>query len=182
MIGMCRHWYRAAARESALAAPAGPVPRRRRVVRVDSGGDGLREVRRGRLAIRSPSPACCVGLCFLIHRYYVRVGASLRRLDETLGQLPTTGEPNMAEPDPDAAGGRDPGGRLQRPGHPHHAQRHPLRPRPLQELRLRFGGRDRHAATSRAAAPSRTSQNTARNRCASTSISAGGWACPPPRS
>ena len=86
----------------------------------------------------------CVGLCFLIHRYYDRVGASLRLLDETLGQLPATGEPNMAEPDPDRAGGRDPGGRLQRPGHPYHAQRHPLCPRPLQELRVRLGGRDRH--------------------------------------
>jgi amino acid transporter len=42
----------------------------------------------------------CVGLCFLIHRYYDRVGASVRRLDEMLGQLAGTGEPNMAEPDP----------------------------------------------------------------------------------
>ncbi len=42
----------------------------------------------------------CVGLCFLIHRYYHRVGKSLRRLNETLGQVPTSGEPNTAEPDP----------------------------------------------------------------------------------
>ncbi len=42
----------------------------------------------------------CVVLCFLINRYYHRVGKSLRRLNETLTQLPTTGEPNTAEPDP----------------------------------------------------------------------------------
>jgi amino acid transporter len=42
----------------------------------------------------------CVGLCFLINRYYRRVGASLRHLDQTLGQLPTSGEPNMTAPDP----------------------------------------------------------------------------------
>ncbi len=42
----------------------------------------------------------CVGLCFLINRYYVRVGQSLRRLDETLGRLGSLGEPNTAEPDP----------------------------------------------------------------------------------
>lgn len=42
----------------------------------------------------------CVMLCFLIHAYYRRVGASLQHLNETLGRLPTTGEPNLAEPDP----------------------------------------------------------------------------------
>jgi hypothetical protein len=42
----------------------------------------------------------CVCLCFLVHRYYVRVGQSLRRLDETLSRISATGEPNMAEPDP----------------------------------------------------------------------------------
>jgi hypothetical protein len=42
----------------------------------------------------------CVGLCFLINRYYRRVGASLRQLNKTLGQLSALGEPNMAEPDP----------------------------------------------------------------------------------
>ena len=43
---------------------------------------------------------CCVGLCFFIHRYYEKVGASLKRLDETLSRLSTMGEPNMSEPDP----------------------------------------------------------------------------------
>lgn len=42
----------------------------------------------------------CVAFCFAIHRYYYRVGKSLRRLNETLGQIPTVGEPNLAEPDP----------------------------------------------------------------------------------
>jgi hypothetical protein len=41
----------------------------------------------------------CVGLCFLIHRYYVRVGASLQQLDEMLRRVTPAGEPNMAEPD-----------------------------------------------------------------------------------
>jgi len=40
-----------------------------------------------------------VALCFLIHRYYRRVGESLQQLNETLGRLPTSGEMNMAEPD-----------------------------------------------------------------------------------
>ncbi len=42
----------------------------------------------------------CVGLCFLVNRYYVRVGDGLRKLDEMLDQLGTLGDPNMAEPDP----------------------------------------------------------------------------------
>ena len=42
----------------------------------------------------------CVGICFLVHRYYEKVGESVRRLDEMLGRIPTSGEPNMAEPDP----------------------------------------------------------------------------------
>lgn len=42
----------------------------------------------------------CVVVCFLVHGYYRRVGASLQHLNETLGRLPTSGEPNLAEPDP----------------------------------------------------------------------------------
>ena len=41
-----------------------------------------------------------IGISFLIHRYYVRVGASLRQLNEMLTQLPTGGEMNSDEPDP----------------------------------------------------------------------------------
>ncbi|MBN1395118.1 MAG: APC family permease [Pirellulales bacterium] len=42
----------------------------------------------------------CTGVCFVIHRYYYRVGKSLRKLNETLGQIPTSDKPNTAEPDP----------------------------------------------------------------------------------
>jgi len=42
----------------------------------------------------------CIGLSFLVHRYYMRVGAKLKVLDETLGRMVTSGEPNMAPPDP----------------------------------------------------------------------------------
>jgi hypothetical protein len=42
----------------------------------------------------------CVVTAFLIHRYYRRVGEKLKLLDQTLGQLMTTGEPNMAPVDP----------------------------------------------------------------------------------
>ncbi|NLF07893.1 MAG: APC family permease [Pirellulaceae bacterium] len=44
----------------------------------------------------------CVGFCFVIHRYYYRVGKSLRKLNEMLGQVQVsaTGQPNTAEPDP----------------------------------------------------------------------------------
>ena len=41
----------------------------------------------------------CVVLCFLIHRYYVRVGRSLKRLDEVLTQMATSGEATDEEPD-----------------------------------------------------------------------------------
>lgn len=41
-----------------------------------------------------------VGVCFFINRYYREVGARLKKLDQTLGQLVTTGEPNLADPDP----------------------------------------------------------------------------------
>jgi len=42
----------------------------------------------------------CVGMCFLIRRYYVRVGKSLRQLNEMLGRVGAVGQPNLAEPDP----------------------------------------------------------------------------------
>jgi amino acid transporter len=44
--------------------------------------------------------SCCVALCFFIHRYYEKVGSSLKRLDETLSRLVAPGEPNTAKPDP----------------------------------------------------------------------------------
>jgi amino acid transporter len=41
-----------------------------------------------------------VAICLLIRRYYGTVVVQLRRLNEMLGDLPTTGPPNLAEPDP----------------------------------------------------------------------------------
>ncbi|HEV3456690.1 MAG TPA: APC family permease [Thermoanaerobaculia bacterium] len=43
-----------------------------------------------------------VVLCYLIHGHYERAKAGLRQLDEVLGSLPTTGEPNLAPLDPKA--------------------------------------------------------------------------------
>ena len=40
-----------------------------------------------------------VAICLLIRRYYTTVVVQLRRLNEMLGELPTTGQPNLAEPD-----------------------------------------------------------------------------------
>lgn len=42
----------------------------------------------------------CIATAFSIHRYYQRVGEKLKVLDQTLGQLMPTGEPNTAEVDP----------------------------------------------------------------------------------
>jgi len=42
----------------------------------------------------------CITICVLIHRYYREVGFKLKQLDETLGKLTTSGEPNLTEPDP----------------------------------------------------------------------------------
>ncbi len=98
-IGMCRHWY--ARRHSH------PLWRRRLalfivgavlcstilvVTIVEKFDEGA-----WRTVVVT---GCCVALCFAIHRYYVRVGSSLQHLNETLKQLPTSGEMNMAEPDP----------------------------------------------------------------------------------
>jgi amino acid transporter len=42
-----------------------------------------------------------VFLCFLIHRYYDYVRARLKTLDESLGTIEISGEPNPAPPDPE---------------------------------------------------------------------------------
>jgi amino acid transporter len=42
-----------------------------------------------------------VGLCFGTRRYYRGVVRRLKRLDASLGSITATGEPNLAEPDPD---------------------------------------------------------------------------------
>ena len=99
MIGMCRHWL-AVRRENRLwrrrialfvvgAVLCLSILAVTIVEKFDEGG--------WRTIVAT---GLCVGLCFLIHRYYVRVGASLRQLDESLKQITTTGQPNLAEPDP----------------------------------------------------------------------------------
>ncbi|MCD4726812.1 MAG: hypothetical protein K8R46_04070, partial [Pirellulales bacterium] len=99
MFGMCRHWY----------ALRGKHPLWRRRLSLFVVGAVLCSV----ILVMTVCQkffiggwrtlivtSACVGLCFLIHRYYYRVGKSLRRLNETLGQVPTSGEPNTAEPEP----------------------------------------------------------------------------------
>jgi amino acid transporter len=98
MIGMCRHWFSLRTQD--------PLWRRRLALFVvgavlcvsilgvtvyekfDVGGWRTVSV-----------TLLCVGLCFAIHRYYERVGERVRRLDEMLGRVTATGEPNLAEPD-----------------------------------------------------------------------------------
>jgi amino acid transporter len=110
MIGMCRHWF-------SLRA-TNPIWRRRLALFVAGSVlcvailfVSLYEKVYLKVMVESDQrdysglvtvlvTGACVGLCFLIHRYYSKVGASVRRLDEILGRLATTGEPNMAEPDP----------------------------------------------------------------------------------
>jgi hypothetical protein len=41
-----------------------------------------------------------VSMCFLTHRYYRGVVVRLKRLNESLGDVTTSGPPNLAEPDP----------------------------------------------------------------------------------
>ncbi len=99
MIGMCRHWHAMRGEH--------PLWRRRLALFVvgavlcvsilcvtiyekfDEGGWRTVSV-----------TGLCFFLCLLIHRYYRRVGHSLRRLDQTLAQLPATGEMTAGEPDP----------------------------------------------------------------------------------
>jgi amino acid transporter len=107
MLGMCRHWW----------SLRGENPKWRRRLALFSAGGVLclsilcvsiyEKVYKELVEKGDPGGLVtiavtggCVGLCFLIHRYYDRVGRSLRILNETLGQLPTSGEPNTAAPDP----------------------------------------------------------------------------------
>ena len=99
MIGMCRHWW--------VLKGHDPLWRRRLALFVVGGmlcvtilcitvwtkfdEGGWRTV---------SATGLCVGFCFLINRYYRKVGKNLQRLNETLARLPTTGTPNEAEPDP----------------------------------------------------------------------------------
>jgi len=99
MIGMCRHWFK--------LRRGNPLWRRRLALfgvgaalcltilvntvwqKLDKGGWRTLLV-----------TGVCVAIAFLIHRYYARVGEKLKVLDQTLSQIPTTGEPNLSPPDP----------------------------------------------------------------------------------
>ncbi len=99
MIGMARHWYSLRKRHPlwrrrlALFLVGGLLCVSILIVTVyekfDEGGWRTVAV-----------TGLCVGICFLIHRYYDRVGASLKQLDEMLRRVTPAGEPNMAKPDP----------------------------------------------------------------------------------
>lgn len=99
MIGMCRHWY--------MLRRKKPFWRRRLAlfgigavlcvsILAVTVAEKFFEGGWRTIAVTG----VCVGLCFAIHRYYDKVGASLRQLDESLSRLAPTGEPNLAEPDP----------------------------------------------------------------------------------
>ncbi len=107
MIGMCRHWFEL----------RGKNPKwRRRLALFGAGavlclsilGVSLYEKVYLKLAEEGDYSGLmtiavttgCIALCFLIHAYYRRVGRSLRKLDQTLAQLPATGEPTTVEVDP----------------------------------------------------------------------------------
>ena len=106
MIGMCRHWI--ALRQT------NPIWRRRlavftigsvlcvSILCVSLYEKVYLEVLKGDYAglVTVAVTSACVGLCFLIHRYYRKVGQSVRRLDEMLDRIAATGAPNMAPPDP----------------------------------------------------------------------------------
>ena len=99
MIGMCRHWWQLR-KESALwkrrfglflfgAALCVSILAVTLVQKFTEGG-----------WLTVTVTAAFVGVAFGIHRYYVNVGKRLKSLDDTLAQLPTSGEPNRAPPDP----------------------------------------------------------------------------------
>jgi amino acid transporter len=99
MIGMCRHWWN----------ERGENPLwRRRLALFATGAAlclailGVTVVQKFYLGgwITLGVTGICVGLCFLINRYYRTVVVQLRRLNEILGELPIVGQPNLSEPDP----------------------------------------------------------------------------------
>lgn len=100
MLGMCRHWYALRGRN--------PLWRRRLALFVSGAVlcvvilsvtvvEKFHEGAWRTIAVTGG----LVGVCFFINRYYREVGARLKKLDQTLGQLATVGEPNHAEPAPD---------------------------------------------------------------------------------
>jgi hypothetical protein len=99
MIGMARHWHQLRNRH--------PLWRRRFGLFVFGGVlcvsilavTVIEKFHQGAWRTIAVTGALVAG-CFFINRYYRKVGVKLRKLDETLGRLATTGEPNVAAPDP----------------------------------------------------------------------------------
>jgi hypothetical protein len=98
MIGMCRHWFQLRNKH--------PLWRRRLALFLTGAALCLAiltvtVVQKFYLGgwITIVVTGVCVGLCFLINRYYRTVFVKLQRLNEILGQLPTVGKPNESEPD-----------------------------------------------------------------------------------
>jgi amino acid permease len=99
MLGMCRHWYELRGKH--------PLWRRRLALFVVGsvlclailGVTIWEKFDEGAWRTIAVTGGLVVA-CLFINRYYREVGGKLRKLDQTLGQLVTTGEPNLAEPDP----------------------------------------------------------------------------------
>jgi amino acid transporter len=99
MIGMARHWYR--------LRDSHPLWRRRFSLFAFGGVLcvsilGVTVVEKfDQGAWRTIAvTGVLVGGCFFINRYYRKVGTKLRKLNETLGRLTPTGEPNRVPADP----------------------------------------------------------------------------------
>lgn len=99
MTGMCRHWWSRRRFDS--------LWRRRLALFVVGavlcvgilGVTVVQKFREGGWVTLAVTGVCIV-TALMIHRYYRRVGEKLKVLDQTLGQLPTTGEPTSAPLDP----------------------------------------------------------------------------------
>jgi len=99
MVGMCRHWWQERGHN--------PIWRRRFAL---FAGGGL--LCAGILCVNVYEKfhiggwvtivvtGFCVGLAFLIHAYYNRVVARVKKLNDTLCHIEAHGEPNEADPDP----------------------------------------------------------------------------------
>ncbi len=99
MIGMCRHWYQLRSRSplwrkrlalfGAGATLCGAILVVTVLYKFNEGGWRTLFV-----------TGCFVGICLGTERYYRTVSSKLKRLDDTLGDLVTRGEPVEGEPDP----------------------------------------------------------------------------------
>jgi amino acid transporter len=99
MIGMCRHWFAMRGRNPkwvrrlALFVCGAALCVAILVVTVY---EKMYEGGWRTLAVTG----VCMGICFFVNRYYREVGTKLKKLDHALGDVPTCGEPNLADPDP----------------------------------------------------------------------------------